>query len=126
VRTVLLVEDHAPVRALYADVLTAAGWHVLERPNARDLTRYLLGAPSVEAVVLDWTLPGPSGLEALLAIKRHRRLRHLRVIVLTAHGISSLARQALAAGAERFLQKPLPPTELLAALDRSASLSAAR
>jgi CheY-like chemotaxis protein len=116
-----------------------AGWRVLERPNARGLVDYLLrldrrrrtgsasaepAIPAVEAIVLDWTLPGPSGLDALRAIKRHRALRHLRVIVLTAHSTSSLARQALAAGAERFLQKPLHPEKLLAALDQSSAVVA--
>jgi CheY-like chemotaxis protein len=124
VRTVLLVEDHAPVRELYAEVLETAGWRVLERPHARRLVGYLLRVPALEAIVLDWTLPGPSGLDALRAIKRHRALRHLRVIVLTAHSTSSLARQALAAGAERFLQKPLHPEILLAALDQSSAVAA--
>ena len=101
-----------------------AGWRVLERPNARGLVDYLLRSPTLEAVVLDWTLPGPSGLDALRAIKRHRALRHLRVIVLTAHSTSSLARRALAAGAERFLLKPLHPEKLLAALDRSSAIVA--
>jgi DNA-binding response OmpR family regulator len=120
-RTILLVEDHAPVRELYADVLAAAGWRVLERPNARGLIRYLLRTP-VEVVMLDCTLPGPSGLEALHAIKRHRALRHLRVMVLTAHSTRSLAEAALAAGAERFLEKPLHPQELLDAVDGGSGL----
>jgi len=121
-RAVLLIEDHAPVRELYAEVLATAGWHVLEQPNARGLVDLLLRSPTVAAVVLDWTLPGPSGLDALRTIKRHRALRHLRVIVLTAHSSSTLARQALAAGAERFLGKPLRPEELLQALDESSQL----
>jgi CheY-like chemotaxis protein len=120
-RAVLLVEDHASVRELYAAVLETAGWRVLERPNARGLVDFLLRSPTVEAVVVDWTLPGPSGLDALIAIKRHRALRHLRVIVLTAHSSSTLAQQALAAGAEQFLRKPLRPDALLAVLDRRAT-----
>jgi two-component system phosphate regulon response regulator PhoB len=123
VRTVLLVEDHAPVRELYADVLAAAGWRVIERPNARRLTAALLRMPALEVVVIDWTLPGPSGLDALRAIKRHPALRHLRVFVLTAHSTRALARETLAAGAERFLQKPLHPEKLLAALADGAAVS---
>ncbi len=114
-RTVVLVEDHAPVRQLYAVALRGAGWRVIERPNAQALLT-VLRHEGAEAAVLDWTLPGKSGLDALRAIKRDRATRHVRVIILTAHSASSLAAEALAAGAERFLHKPLRPDALIAAL----------
>jgi two-component system phosphate regulon response regulator PhoB len=115
-RTIVLVEDHAPVRELYAEALRGAGWRVIERPSAMGLLT-LIDHEKAEAVVVDWTLPGKSGLEALQAIKSNKATRHVRVIVLTAHSASSLREQALAAGAELFLEKPLRPDSLLAALD---------
>ena len=115
-RTVVLVEDHAPVRELYATALRHAGWHVIERPSAQGLLT-LLRHEQASVVVIDWTLPGKSGLEALLAIKGDKAIRHVRVILLTAHSASSLREEALAAGAEQFLEKPLRPDALLAALD---------
>jgi two-component system phosphate regulon response regulator PhoB len=115
-RTVVLVEDHAPVRELYAVALRGAGWRVVERPTAERLLGALQRSRAA-AVVLDWTLPGKSGLDALRAIKSDRRTRHVRVLVLTAHAASSLRAAALAAGAEQFLHKPLRPDALIAALD---------
>ncbi len=115
-RTVILVEDHAPVRELYAVALRAAGWRVIERATAQGLLT-LIRRERADAVVIDWTLPGQSGLDALRAIKRDRRTRHVRVIMLTAHAASSPREAALAAGAERFLEKPLRPDALLTALD---------
>jgi two-component system phosphate regulon response regulator PhoB len=117
-RTIVLVEDHAPVRELYATALRGAGWRVIERPSAQGLLT-LLQHERASVVVMDWTLPGKSGLEALRAIKRDKRTRHVRVILLTAHSASSLRAQALAAGAELFLEKPLRPDALLTALDPS-------
>jgi two-component system, OmpR family, phosphate regulon response regulator PhoB len=114
--TVILVEDHAPVRELYAEALKGAGWRVVERPSAQGLLT-LIRHERADVVVIDWTLPGKSGLEALQAIKREPRTRHVRVIVLTAHSASSLREAALAAGAELFLEKPLRPDALLTALD---------
>jgi len=114
--TVIVVEDHAPVRELYAIALRGAGWHVVERPSAQGLLT-LIRHERADAVVMDWTLPGKSGLEALQAIKRDPRTRHVRVIILTAHSASSLRDAALAAGAELFLEKPLRPDALLTALD---------
>lgn len=114
--TVILVEDHAPVRELYAVALRGAGWRVVERASAQGLLT-LIRHERADALVIDWTLPGKSGLEALQAVKRDARTRHLRVIVLTAHSASSLRDAALAAGAELFLEKPLRPDALLTALD---------
>jgi len=115
-RTVVLVEDHAPVRQLYAVALRGAGWRVVERASAQGLLT-LICHEQAEAVVMDWTLPGKSGLEALQAIKDDAKTRHVRVILLTAHSASSLRDAALAAGAELFLEKPLRPDALLRALD---------
>lgn len=115
-RTVIVVEDHAPVRELYAEALRGAGWRVVERPSAQGLLT-LIRYEGADIVVIDWTLPGKSGLEALQAIKRDPKTRHVRVIVLTAHSASSLREAALAAGAELFLEKPLRPDALLTALD---------
>src|SRR5690348_3661402 len=115
-RTVILVEDHAPVRELYATALRGAGWRVIERASAQGLLT-LIRHERPDVVVVDWTLPGKSGLEALQAIKRDRMTRHVRVFVLTAHSASSLREAALAAGAERFLEKPLRPDALLTAID---------
>lgn len=114
--TVIVVEDHAPVRELYAEALRGAGWRVIERPSAQGLLT-LIQHERAEVVVIDWTLPGKSGLEALQAIKREDKTRHVRVIVLTAHSASSLREAALSAGAELFLEKPLRPDALLTALD---------
>jgi CheY-like chemotaxis protein len=116
VRTVVIVEDHAPVRELYAEALRGAGWRVIERPSAQGLLT-LIRHEAADAVVIDWTLPGPSGLEALRAIKHDSSTRHVRVLVLTAHSASSLREAALAAGAEVFLEKPLRPDALLTTLD---------
>src|SRR6476469_440114 len=110
--TVIVVEDHAPVRELYAEALRGAGWRVVERPSAQGLLT-LIQYERAEILVIDWTLPGKSGLEALQAVKRHPKPRHVRVIVWTAHTASSLREAALAAGAEHFLEKPLRPDVLL-------------
>jgi two-component system, OmpR family, phosphate regulon response regulator PhoB len=115
-RTIIIVEDHAPVRELYAEALRGAGWCVIERASAQGLLT-LIRYEKADVVVMDWTLPGKSGLEALRAIKSDRDTRHVRVILLTAHSASSLREAALAAGAELFLEKPLRPDALLTALD---------
>jgi len=101
--TVIVVEDHAPVRELYAEALRGAGWRVVERASAQGLLT-LIQHERADIVVIDWTLPGRSGLEALQAIKRDPKTRHVRVVVLSAHSASSLREASLAACADRFLE----------------------
>lgn len=110
------------MRELYAHALRGAGWRVIERPTAQGLIT-LLAHEGADAAVIDWTLPGKSGLDALRAIKRDARVRHVRVLLLTAHSASSLRAAALEAGAEQFLEKPLRPDALLAALEDDRALA---
>jgi two-component system cell cycle response regulator len=116
-RTLIIVEDHALVRELYADAMRRAGYRVIERPTARDLVE-LVRREQPRAVVLDVSLPGESGLEACRKLKDDPTTRHTRVILLTAHASLETARAAAEAGAEQFLLKPLPPVALFAAIER--------
>jgi two-component system phosphate regulon response regulator PhoB len=114
--TVVMVEDHALVRQLYADGLRAAGYRVVERPGARDLPE-VVAAEAAALVVLDLRLAGdggPDGVEACRRLRRDRRTAALPVIFLTAHATREQAMAAAAAGADRFLAKPLAPAELAA------------
>jgi DNA-binding response OmpR family regulator len=111
----VLVEDHVLVRQTYADALRRAGWRVIERPSARDLVE-LVRREKPSSVILDVSLPGPSGTAACSAIKHERDIAHTQVILLTAHDSFETRHAAATSGADRFFVKPVPPVELLHAL----------
>ena len=105
------------MRELYADALRRAGHQVIERPDARHLTELVARAQPF-AVVLDWSLPGSSGVVACARLKRRRDTAHVRVAMLTAHPSLELEHEAARARADCFLVKPVSPAELFAAIEQ--------
>lgn len=101
---VLVVDDHAGFRrALVATLNLVDGLEVIgESPDGED------GADLAETcrpdvVLMDLSMPGISGVDAMRRIHRHRP--DLPVIILTAHADQALEREAVAAGASGFIAK---------------------
>jgi two-component system response regulator HydG len=110
---VLVVDDEEPIRRLYRDVLGQAGYEVMVAEDAL-AARALLDAedaPAFDAAVLDVMMPGESGLDLLVAIKKRRP--NLPVIISTASNLASHAVFALKNGAFDYLIKPTRISELV-------------
>lgn len=109
---VLVVDDFADNRAMYAEYLQYQGFRVAQAVNGEDAvarTRDLL--PSI--VVMDLSLPVMDGWEATRRIKADEHTKHIRVIALTGHAELSHANRALEVGCDDFVAKPCLPDELL-------------
>jgi len=114
---ILLVEDHAIVRAGLRRLLSALPADIVECANGQDALALLRG-PAPDVVILDLNLPGIGGLELL-----RRMLKDapgLRVLVLTMHAEPLYAARALDAGAKGYVSKNATPDELLTAVRRVA------
>lgn len=112
---VALVEDDPVHAAIYAGWLEQAGHRVTVYATAAEFRRRL-GAGSVDAVLLDWTLPDTTGL-ALLDWLKHSPHASLPVIFLTGNDAEADVVAALRAGAEDYIAKPGRMHELLARID---------
>jgi len=102
--SVLLVEDDDPLRGCLQELLAAEGWSVYATdrgPEAVELARVYCP----DASLLDWHLPGMSGLDVLRAITRE--VRPLPSIMMSGQATREEASLALAEGVFRFLRKPL-------------------
>ena len=117
-RTILLIEDEGPNRALARAVLMrskdprVAGIVLLEAPNLAT-AREILGSQQVDLVLLDVRLPDGDGLA--LAAELHERMKDRPiVVVLSASVLPSERDAALRSGADAFLAKPYHPSELVA------------
>lgn len=115
---VLLVDDHAVVRAGFRRLLEGCGVRVCAEADTGEAGyRAYVDAPC-DVVILDLALPGRGGLETL------RRLRArdagARVLVFTMHDEPAFAEQALAAGALGYVTKSSSPEVLLDAVTRVA------
>lgn len=120
---VMLVDDHAVVRAGYRRLLDdEAGLRVVAEFGDAESAYAALGpaaAATADVLVLDLSMPGRSGLDML----RRARLRwpRLRVLVFSMHDSPAMVAQALAAGAAGFITKSSEPALLVAALRRVAA-----
>jgi CheY-like chemotaxis protein len=116
--TILVVEDHPPLRGLVAEALEAAGYRVVEAWNGQQaiaaLDEHLPPAGQLCLVLLDLRLPYVSGLEVLGHLAARRAL--IPVVAMSAH--EGLLEDAAASGAQGTLHKPFELDELLAAVRR--------
>jgi DNA-binding response OmpR family regulator len=109
---VLLVEDHAPLRAQVAALLRDAGHRVDEAADGRSGLAAALATPP-DVLVLDLGLPGLDGLR-LCERLRAEADRHVPVLMLTARDALPDKLDGFAAGADDYLVKPFAGEELLA------------
>jgi len=116
VQKILLVDDHAVVRrgvrAILEDQVPPYG--VAEASSGDEALAALV--QPVDAVVLDLSMPGRSGIDLLAEIKH--RYPKLPVLIMSLHGEEQFAVRALRAGASGYLTKAAAPEQLVAAIQR--------
>ncbi len=112
-RTVLVVDDEFAIRDMLRMALEMADFRCLE---AEDIQKAysLVVDERPDIVLLDWMLPGGSGLELLRRLKRDELTRELPVIMLTAKTAEDNVIQGLDVGADDYITKPFAPRELIA------------
>jgi FixJ family two-component response regulator len=115
VPTVHVVDDDAPFRDSMARLLRAMGYVVETYASGDEFLHG--GPPSPGCVLLDMRLPGPSGLDLQKALAS--RGGTLPVVFLTGHGDIPSSVEAMKAGAEDFLTKPVQPAALRGAIERA-------
>src|SRR5271170_5808333 len=116
-RKVLIVDDHAVVRDGVKRLLDEnPGAIYCGEAGTPDEALGMALADDWDAVVLDLSLAGRSGLEVLKQLKQARP--HLRVLVLTIHSEEEYARRAFKAGASGFMTKDSPRAELSKAIHK--------
>ncbi|MDH5340887.1 MAG: phosphate regulon transcriptional regulator PhoB [Rubrivivax sp.] len=110
---VLVVEDEAAIAELVAINLRHAGYEVVVAPTAGD-AQSSIDRVLPDLVLLDWMLPGQSGLQLARQWRAQSRTRELPLIMLTARDDEVDKITGLDAGADDYLTKPFSPKELLA------------
>ncbi|MGE7157091.1 response regulator [Methylorubrum rhodesianum] len=113
--TILLVDDHPVVREGYRRLLERqAGFRVVAEAETASEAYRLFRETVPSIVVMDLSLQGPSGLEAIRNIRQWDG--QARVLVFTMHQGSSFALKAFEAGAAGYVTKSSAPSELVAAV----------
>ncbi len=111
--TILVVEDEPSIQELIAACLQHAGHKVLRASSAEDAIR-LINVNLPDIVLLDWMLPGMSGIRYAQRLRADERTKDLPIIMLTARSEEHDKVTGLDAGADDYLTKPFSPRELMA------------
>ncbi|HET7669030.1 MAG TPA: phosphate regulon transcriptional regulator PhoB [Burkholderiales bacterium] len=111
--TVLVVEDEPQIQELIAINLEHLGHKVLRATSAEE-AESVIRAALPDVVVLDWMLPGESGLAFARRLRADDRTRELPILMLTARAMEQDKISGLEAGADDYLTKPFSPRELAA------------
>jgi CheY-like chemotaxis protein len=114
---ILVVDDFADNREMYAEFLRFSGYRVSEATNGHEaLDRAFEERPDL--VVMDLSLPGMDGWEATRRLKSDPRTKQVPVIALTGHALAGHSRGAMEAGCDAFVTKPCLPECLLETIQR--------
>ena len=111
--SILVVEDEPAIQELIAVNLEHAGHRVLRVASAEEAQQSIRDALP-DLVVLDWMLPGDSGITLARRLRSDRRTRDIPIIMLTARAQEQDRVAGLEAGADDYVSKPFSPRELIA------------
>lgn len=113
---ILVVEDEPAIQELIAASLKHAGHRVIRADSAEDaVDRVVETLPDL--ILLDWMLPGMSGIQYARRLRSDERTKDLPLIMLTARGEEHDKVAGLDAGADDYLTKPFSPRELIARIN---------
>lgn len=110
---ILVVEDEEPIRRMTRFSLERAGFRVSEAGDARD-ARFAIADDPPDLMVLDWMLPGLSGLDFARELRADPVTRELPVIMVTARAEEENRVRGLELGCDDYITKPFSPPELVA------------
>lgn len=112
-RNILVVEDEAPIREMISFVLEQNGFNAIE---ASDIEQALdkVKEPYPDLILLDWMLPGGTGVSLAKKLKQNEYTRNIPVIMLTARSDEDDKVKGFEAGVDDYVTKPFSPKELIA------------
>lgn len=110
---ILIVEDEAAIRNMLTFSLEIAGFKVIEAADAQQADEAIANQlPSI--ILLDWMLPGLSGIHFVQRLKHQKQTSEIPIIMLTARAEEENKIRALNVGVDDYVVKPFSPRELIA------------
>ncbi len=111
--TVLIVDDEAAIRDMVSITLDLAGFNSISAADAHEAHVSIIDHKP-DLVLLDWMLPGGSGIELARRLRRDEITANLPIIMLTAKSSEDNKVQGLNEGVDDYVTKPFSPRELVA------------
>ena len=110
---ILIVEDEPAIRQMLGFTLAGDGYNFLEAGDVEE-AHNAMSTMMPDLILLDWMLPGISGVDFARRLKRDPKTSAIPIIMLTARGSENDKVKGLDTGADDFITKPFSTRELLA------------
>jgi PleD family two-component response regulator len=111
---VVIAEDHKRTREALATILESKAFRVTAVPDGDQAVEVLTSIQGPCIALLDWMLPGTTGLEVCRTVRAQELTPHIYIIMITAREEEEAIAEALGAGADDFIRKPCGVSELVA------------
>ncbi|WP_214847508.1 response regulator [Exiguobacterium sp. s193] len=109
---ILLAEDEDVLRMLVLDTLEDEGYTIDEATDGDEAYQKIM-SQHYDLVLLDYMMPGMTGIEVIEKVRRHPDKQQLKIMMLTAKSQQSDRERAEEIGANYFFSKPFSPLELI-------------
>jgi DNA-binding response OmpR family regulator len=109
---ILIADDDAMACRLLEGMLIKWGYEVLVTVNGMEAARILTSEDPPPVAILDWNMPGMTGVEVCRRVRESPSSSGLYLLLLTARGTQDDIAAAIEAGADDFVVKPFDPPEL--------------
>ena len=113
-RRILVVEDETAIREMICFVLETKWFQPIEAEDYDTALSFLIDPYPLIWFLLDWMIPGGSGIQVIKQMKRENNTRDIPIIMLTAKGEEEDKVKGLETGADDYVIKPFSPKELVA------------
>jgi two-component system, cell cycle response regulator DivK len=111
-KCILIIEDTEDNRQILRDLLTAAGYELLEATDGEEgIAMATQHRPDL--ILMDIQLPQLDGYEATRRIKGDPALKHIPIVAVTSYALSGDEEKTRAAGCDGYIAKPFSPRQLL-------------
>ena len=111
--TILIVEDEPAIAELIELTLTRSGHQTLHAESVQEAIQ-LIDQVIPDLALIDWMLPGSSGIELIKRVRSNKRTSTMPIIMLTAKADEDDKLMGLDKGADDYITKPFSPKELVA------------
>ena len=116
----MVVDDSRAMRLRLKQMLGRLGLDVVEAGDGSDALEYVEGCLSADlprALLVDWNMPGMTGIELVRALRADTRLDDVRLMMVTSESELARVHEALSAGVDEYLMKPFTADQLTEKLE---------
>jgi len=120
---VMVVDDSRTARCIVKRTFEEQGHEVMEAPDGAVALSILHTNRTFDLIVLDWIMPGMNGLDCLRNIRKNPAFKNIKIIMSTTASERSQVLDAVRAGANGYVVKPISPEALVEQAEKTCAVT---